>query len=237
MTNEGDYDPILQFGMIKDGSAGVEHNPVWGNIYKDVLKFYSSSGTYLTPTLQVCYGVEMGKEYFKYKFWHYPDRKLLAFSISDTTQKRPTSVGAESIETIVNAHPMDTICPAFLLPARIDERLWRSGTNLALGSHGNDLGIGAHNEIWALQMGGISNFDALRIATINGAKAIGVQQDVGSIEVGKIADLLILNGDPLKDIHNTRDINYVMKDGILYEGNTLNEIWPAFVECPVWRKN
>jgi len=86
-----------------------------------------------------------------------------------------------------------------------------------------------------LQMGGLKNMEALQAATIMGARALGIQKDVGSVEVGKIADLIILNKNPLQDIHNSREIRYVMKNGILYNGDTLDELWPVFKKCPDWR--
>jgi imidazolonepropionase-like amidohydrolase len=130
---------------------------------------------------------------------------------------------------------VDTLHPGFLNYAKLDAQFRKSGMRVTMGSHGNDPGIGAHFELWALQMGGLTNLEALQAATILGAEAIGVQKDLGSIEVGKIADLLILNKNPLDDIHNSREIRYVMKNGVLYDGDTLDEIWPVAKKLPEWR--
>ena len=100
----------------------------------------------------------------------------------------------------------------------------KKGGHVVMGSHAEDNGIGAHNELWTLQMGGFSNMEALKAGTIEAAKGLGLQNDLGSIEPGKIADLIILNKNPLEDIHNTEEIRYVMKSGILYDGNTLEDV-------------
>ena len=86
--------------------------------------------------------------------------------------------------------------------------------------------------MWALQSGGLTNFEVLRAATIHGAEAIGYDQDLGSLEPGKLADLIVLNKDPLQDIRNTNTIRYVMKNGELFDGDTLNKIWPEKKALP-----
>ena len=97
---------------------------------------------------------------------------------------------------------------------------------VGMGSHGQLQGLGAQWEIWNLASGGMPNYDVLRVATIFGAEAIGHEKDIGTLEAGKLADLQVLDKNPLEDIKNTNTIRYVMKNGRLYEGATLTEVWP-----------
>ena len=214
MTNEVEQDIKGFLGQIKDGSSGIEHNPLWGEAHEDVIKLLVASGTYITPTLQVPYGTSSAKLQFDNRFCKV-DEKLIHFFPPQEIERR-----CKEFKNLEN-EPTTQNIPSFLNHSRIDATIHKQGGKVAMGSHGEDPGIGAHFEIWALQMGGLTNIEALRSASIMAAGALGMQKDLGSIENGKIADLLILDKNPLDNIQYTIDIRWVMKDGILYNGNTL----------------
>ena len=108
----------------------------------------------------------------------------------------------------------------------------KAGGRVGLGSHGELQGLGVHWELWMMQSGGLSEFETLRAGTLHGAEAIGLGKDLGSLEVGKLADLQVLDRNPLTDIKNTNSVRFVMKNGRLYDGNTLDEVWPRAKPLP-----
>lgn len=219
MTNEGDENPLEYLGKIKDGSTGVEHSPIWGNVSKDMIRLIAASGTFLTPTLQISHYFT-ALLYFRNQYYKKLDSQLVRFT--------PESI----IRSIMQeAREADTI-PTFINDAKIAAEILHTGGKIVMGSHGEDQGIGAHFEIWALHMGGFTNMEALQCATLTAAEGLGMQNDLGSIEVGKIADLIILDKNPLEDIRNTKTIRYIVKDGVLYDADSLNTVWPVKTMVP-----
>jgi imidazolonepropionase-like amidohydrolase len=111
-------------------------------------------------------------------------------------------------------------------------KIVRAGGKVCLGSHGQLQGIGAHWETWALASGGLTEHQTLRAVTLHGAEAIGLDADVGSLEAGKLADILVLDRNPLEKIENTNTVRYVMKNGEVFEAATLDQIWPVKKALP-----
>ena len=111
-----------------------------------------------------------------------------------------------------------------ILTSKSLNKLQQAGVNVNLGAHGQLQGLGAHWELWMLQQGGMSNHQALKCATINGAVYLGMDHQLGSVKAGKLADLIILDKNPLEDIRNSDSVKYTMLNGRLYDAATMNEV-------------
>ena len=120
--------------------------------------------------------------------------------------------------------PEDEYQNGFILVSQACKKLSDAGVKVNLGAHGQLQGLGAHWELWMLAQGGMSPMQAIRCATMNGAWYIGMDKEIGSIETGKLADLLILDKNPLDDIHNSQYIHYTMVNGRIYDCETMNEV-------------
>lgn len=201
--------------MVIDGHTGVEHNIPVAPVYKDVLEIWGKSGTGYTPTLIVNYGGLNGEYYYYQRDNVWENKKLLKYSpraIIDSRARHRTMVPLSEYE---NGH---------ILVSKTAKDLNDAGVKVNMGAHGQIQGIGAHWETWMIAAGGIGNHEALKAATINGANYIGAGNDIGSLEKGKLADLLVLDKNPLDNIENTQFIKYVMQNGRLYDPETMNEI-------------
>ncbi len=220
-TNEGAADLKADITMAMDGYTALEHSIGQVPLYKDVVTVLADARITYTPTLVVAYGAPGGDGYWRARTDLDKDPKTSYFTPSEllTRQARRRPLIVEE----------DYNFPAI---ARGVRDIVRAGGRAGLGSHGQQDGIGAHWELWMLQSGDMSPMEALRIATIYGAESIGYGKDLGSIEAGKLADLVVLNTNPLDNIRNSADIRYVVKNGEVYEGATLNRVWPSAKPFP-----
>ena len=220
-TNEGGADFALNLTHMMDGYAGEEHTLPTYPLYKDVVQLAVASEITYTPVLIVAYGGPNVQEYFTSRFDMRAEPRTKRFWPRSFMEART-----------FNAQWRPDELYAFPKLAAEAAKIAAAGGRVGVGSHGNLQGIGYHFEMWALAMGGMAPRDVLRSATLVGARAIGHAQDFGSIEIGKLADLVVLDANPLENIRNTNSIRYVMKNGRLYDGLTLDESWPRQRKLP-----
>ncbi|PWT93123.1 MAG: hypothetical protein C5B54_02375, partial [Acidobacteria bacterium] len=236
MTAEGAGELWTDLSMVTDGFTAFEHSlPV--ELHKDVIEFFAKSGTYYTPTLIVGYGGPWAEQYYYQEKNPHDDAKLNRFTphlFLDPSSRRHVWISLDEYHFPTIAYGAAEVM--------------RAGGNVSLGAHGELQGLGAHWELWAMAgenakalglPGGMTPMETLKACTINAADKIGFAPDLGSIEAGKLADLVILDGNPLENIYNTNTAHWVMKNGYLYDANTMREEWPEQKDLPkfFWQKN
>lgn len=213
VTSEGG-DLMYNLGMTMDGHTAFEHPMSYGIIYKDASTFFGKAKMVYSPTYMVGGTGPWNEEYYYQRENVWENEKMQRFlpwrQLLPHTRRRTLRPESDY---------------GFPLIAEALKDVIEAGGYGAIGSHGQIHGISSHWELW-MTATGMSNLQAIRVATYHGAYFLGMQDDLGSLEVGKIADLLVINSNPLDDIENTLDMVYVMKDGKLYEAATLNEVWP-----------
>ncbi|MFC6998435.1 amidohydrolase family protein [Rufibacter roseus] len=201
--------------MILDGHTGIEHNIPIAPVYDDVLQLWAGSKTGYTPTLIVNYGGNSGEYYWYQKTNVWDKDRLLRFTpraVIDGRSRRVTHVPDEEYDN------------GYIATSRTLKALTDRGVKVNLGAHGQLQGLGAHWELWMLQQGGMTNLEALRAATLNGAHYLGMDKELGSLETGKLADIIVLDKNPLENIQNTESVRYTMVNGRLYDAETLTEV-------------
>ncbi|MFL6732203.1 MAG: amidohydrolase family protein [Sphingomicrobium sp.] len=202
----------MDISLIQDGNATLEHNLPGSTFYSDVLQLWSQTKTNYTPTLVVTYGGPAGDPYWRShtNVWEQP---LLKAHIP------PGTLAAANARRVIA--PEEDYADTW--SAREARKLADRGVSVSIGAHGQQDGIGAHWEMWSFVKGGWTPLQALQAATINPARTLGLSRDIGSLEVGKLADLVVLDANPVENIRNTERVNEVMLGGRLYDAATLNE--------------
>jgi hypothetical protein len=220
-TLEGGLDLKLNLTQILDGYPGLEHTLPIMPLYKDVTQLVAQSGVVYTPTLLVQYGGPWAENYFYESTDVHGDAKMRRFTphkdLDGDVLRRPWFHEQEY---------------SFPLAAKVLADIAAAGGKIGLGGHGQRQGIQCHWELWAIASGGMPNQDVLKVGTINGAEALGMARDLGTIEQGKLADLVVLDRNPLENIRNTNSVRFVMKNGELYDAETLDQIWPQQKKLP-----
>lgn len=210
---EGGSTFFHNMSMILDGHTGIEHSIPVTPVYEDVLTLWAASGTGYTPTLVVGYGAISG-EYYWYQHTNvWKNERLLNFHprpLIDARSRRRTMAAEDDFGHISIATDAKALMDA--------------GGKVQLGAHGQLQGLAAHWELWMFTQGGMTPLEAIRAATLYGAEYIGLDDDIGSLQPGKLADLVVLDKNPLENIRNSESVLYVMVNGRLYDAETMNEI-------------
>lgn len=201
--------------MILDGHTGIEHNIPIATLHDDVVQLWGASQTGYTPTLIVNYGGLNGEYYWYQTTNVWENEKLLKFTPRNVIDSRSRHRTMAPMKEYDNGH---------ILVSESCKRLTDAGVKVNLGAHGQLQGMGAHWELWMLAQGGMTNMEALRAATLNGANYLGMDDQIGSIEAGKLADLIVLDKNPLEDIQNSNSVKYTMINGRLYDAESMNEV-------------
>lgn len=214
VTAEGG-DIEFNMSMIMDGQTGWEHPWGYVPIYGDVAKFFGKAKAFYSPTFAVGGTSSWNEDYWYGESDVFKDTKLQSWlpwqMLIPQTRRRMLRPKTDY---------------SFPLLARGLADIIAEGGYGAIGSHGQQHGLGSHWEVWMVAAA-TGPMGALEVGTIHGARFIGIEKETGSLAVGKLGDLLVLDGNPLEDIRQTRNIRYVMKGGIMYDANSLDEVWPG----------
>jgi len=199
--------------LIADGNSTVEHNVPLRTFYKDMIDYWAQSTTNNTPTMVVAYGGPGGDPYWRQATDVFAHPLLMR-------HEPPDQLAADNARR-VKAPEDDYVDDD---DAREAHKLALRGVKVSIGAHGQQSGLGSHWELWSFVRGGMTPIEALRAGTIVSAQSLGMSKDIGSLEVGKLADLVVLDADPTTDIRNSDKIYRVMLGGRMYDPYSMNEV-------------
>ncbi len=201
--------------MVVDGHTGVEHALPVARVYQDVLQLWSKSQAGYTPTMGVAYGGLNGEVY-----WY---RRRTS---GRTRGCCPSCPGGWWTRRAGGGRWPRTRSTTTSTVAKAARELNDAGVSVQLGAHGQREGLAAHWELWMFGQGGMKPLQALRAGTLAGAQYLGMDKDLGSLEAGKLADLIVLDKNPLEDLRNSDSVRYTMVNGRLFDAATMNEVGP-----------
>jgi len=214
VTGEGSSDLDHKLTMLMDGQAGFEHPTPYVPMYEDVAKIFGQAHTVYSPTLTVGGTAPWNEEYF--------------FQLSDVWKdaKQQRWIPWRQLMPHLRRRWLRPVTDYhFGVQAQSVADIIANGGYSAIGSHGQAHGIGSHWEVWMLASA-LGPMGALEVASVHGSHFLGADKDIGTLEPGKLSDLMVLNANPLDDIRNTMKIAMVMKAGTLFDADTLDEVWP-----------
>lgn len=225
---EGESHFYNNVSMVLDGHMAVEHNFPVANYYDDLVQLFAHSDVAHTPTLIIIFGELFGENYLYQTDRAWEDPRLRSYVQDVTASYSPLNApyGAPPhVRGMTSIHAADEVYEiGYRAVSRSMRKLNDAGVLINAGSHGQVAGLAMHWEMRLLADGGMSNLDVLRAATINGAKTLGLDGQIGSLEPGKLADLIVLDENPLDDIRNSRSVRYTIINGRMYDSLSMNEI-------------
>lgn len=212
-TTEGASNLKLDLTQVIDGYAGLEHVMPAPGFADDVVNLFRKTNVGYSPTLIISDGVA-GIHRFTMADDVANDPKIRRFFPRYFIDEKSQRLTLFRDDRYAYPHYAQDVA-----------RIFRAGGIVGAGSHSEFEGIALH---WEMEMlaTALSPHEVLRIATMGSSAMIGRAGQLGSIEPGKFADLLVLTRNPLEDVRHARSIQFVMKNGRLYDGETLDEVWP-----------
>ncbi|WOX03992.1 amidohydrolase family protein [Microbulbifer pacificus] len=199
--------------MIVDGHTGVEHSLPIANIYSDVEQLWSQTKVGYTPTFVVAYGGLTGEYYWYDHTDVWKNERLTRFTPDFIVN--PRSIRREKSPDNHYNH---------FNVARHAKQLRDKGVTVHIGAHGQREGLGAHWELWMMEQGGFTPWEAFRAGTIDGARYLGMDMDLGSLEAGKLADIIVVDGNPLENLRQSENIKYTVINGKVFDAATMDEV-------------